>query len=100
MDGQKTEISMRGVTSIQATGMATRTVHTAVSIFPWAMATIAQSSLSGIVPPCSHLCSGVQTSVADMNSQMANNKTPVARKRLWRLRRLIKHFLSCKLFAI
>ena len=65
--------------SIPITGTIAGAAQTTVSTFPWAMATIAQSSLSGIVPPWSHACSGVQTSAAAMSSQMASDKTPAAR---------------------
>jgi len=48
----KTENLMRGEVSIQTAGVAIATQAATVSTFPWAMATIAQSSsLSGIVPP-------------------------------------------------
>lgn len=95
-----TEDSMRGAASIQVTGAATGMVAGAVSIFPCAMQTIAQSSsLTGMAPPCSHACSGVQSSAAAMNSQTASDNTPAARKRRWRIRRLNWHFLSCKAFA-
>jgi hypothetical protein len=96
----KTENSIRGVTSIQTTGAAAGTATGAVSIFPCAMQAIAQSSSSGIVPPCSHACSGVQSSAAAMNSQTASDKAAVARKRQLRFRRFNGGFLYCKSFAI
>jgi hypothetical protein len=75
--GMKTENSMRGATSIQVTGTTAGTVARRVSIFPCAMATMAQSSSSsGIVPPCSHACSGVQISAAAMNSQTPATEFP------------------------
>ena len=64
------------------------------------MATTAQSSsLSGIVPPCSQACSGVQISAVAMNSQSASDKTPAAKKIRSRVRRLNWHFPYRKSFA-
>ena len=76
----KMENSMRGATSIQVIGTATGMSHATVSIFPCAMATMAQSSSSfGIVPPCSHAWSGVHTSAAAMNSHTASDNPPAAK---------------------
>lgn len=84
------ENSTRGdVTSIQAMGATTGMLQAGESNCPWAMATMAQpSSLSGIVPPCSHACSGVQISAAAMSSHSARDKTPTAKKIRSRVRRL------------
>ena len=106
--GMKTEKSARGTISIHVTGKAVGTWHGGVSIlpcavtamFPCAMATTAQSSSFGIVPPCNQACSGVQISVVAMNSQIASDKIPAARKIRSRARLLNWRFLYCKSFAL
>ena len=73
--GMKMENSACRVISIQVTGKTAGAAHGAASIFPCAMATMAQSSSSlGIVPPCSQACNGVQISAAAMNSHSASDK--------------------------
>jgi len=87
------ENSVRSAISIQVTGKTAEASHGMTSIFPCAMATMAQSSSSfGIVPPCSHACSGVQISAVAMNSHSASDKTPAAKKIRSRVRRLNWNF--------
>ena len=97
----KADNSMRRGTSIQETVTTTGMAHATVLIFPCAMQAIAQSSSSlGIVPPCSHACSGVQISAVAMNSHSASDKIPAAKKIRSRVRRLNWHFPYRKSFAI
>ena len=99
--GMKAENSVGRATSIQVSGRTAGAAHGAASILPCAMATMAQSSSSlGIVPPCSHACSGVQISAVAMNSQSARDKIPAAKKIRSRVRRLNWRFLYRKSFAV
>lgn len=77
-----------GVTSIQAVGATTGRSQVDESNGPCAMTTTVQSSWSGIVPPCSQACSGVQISAVAMNSHSASDKTPATKKIRSRVRRL------------
>lgn len=99
MAGAKMENSRRGAISIQVTWTTAGAAQTTVSTFPCAMATTAQSSSSGIVPPCSHACSGEYASATAMNSQTASDSTAAAMCKRWRRGRLLR-FTSCKSFAI
>ena len=84
---QGTEKTICGVTSTHAMGIGAGAADIPESTLPCAKATTAQSSLSGIAPPCIQACSGVQISATAMTSHRARDNPPQATNRRCRVRR-------------
>jgi hypothetical protein len=75
---RKMENSGNETISIVVTGVTTGVMAATVSTFPCATMTTAQSSLSGIAPPCIHACKAGYASATVINSQSASDNPAVA----------------------